>query len=123
LAFNYPNAADRRKRRANDPGGDILIHGKCLIVGCLPMADDKIEEICLYAVHAKNSGQEKIPAYIFPFRMTDAAFARYAEQYWDAPELLAFWRNLKPGFERFEAKQTELDFSINANGDYRYRQA
>jgi murein L,D-transpeptidase YafK len=121
LGINYPNPADRKKSSAPDPGGDIFIHGGCVTVGCLPMTDDKIKEIYLYAVHARNSGQQQIPVYLFPFRMTDAAFVRHAEKHRNAPELLAFWRNLKTGFERFTMENTALDFSIDENGEYRYR--
>lgn len=38
------------------------------------MTDDKIEEIYLYAIHAKSNGQKEIPVYLFPFKMTDKKF-------------------------------------------------
>ncbi|MDR3055819.1 MAG: L,D-transpeptidase family protein [Zoogloeaceae bacterium] len=120
LGINYPNSADRKKSAATDLGGDIFIHGDCVTVGCLPMTDDKIKEIYLYAVHAKNSGQVKIPVYIFPFKMTAATFARHAEKHRNEPELLAFWRNLQTGFERFTAKNMALNFSIDEDGGYRF---
>ena len=37
--------------------------------------------IYLYAIHAKNNGQDTIPVYIFPFRMTDQNFKDYKEKY------------------------------------------
>ncbi|GHT96540.1 hypothetical protein AGMMS49545_21770 [Betaproteobacteria bacterium] len=120
LGINYPNSADRKKSTATDPGGDIFIHGDCVSVGCLPMTDDKIKEIYLYAVHAKNSGQTEIPVYIFPFKMTAATLTRHAKKHRNEPELLAFWRNLQTGFERFTAENTALKFSVDEQGEYRY---
>ena len=76
LGINYPNQADRKKSAASNRGGDIFIHGSCVTIGCLPMTDDKIKEIYLYAIFARNNGQNDIPVYIFPFRMTDAPVFR-----------------------------------------------
>jgi murein L,D-transpeptidase YafK len=69
LGINYPNQSDIRKSKATRLGGDIFIHGSCVTIGCLPMTDDKIKEIYLYALHARNNGQKNIPVYIFPFAL------------------------------------------------------
>jgi murein L,D-transpeptidase YafK len=118
LGINYPNLSDRKKSRAAKPGGDIFIHGSCVTVGCLPMTDDKIKEIYLYAVYARNNGQTEIPVYIFPFKMTDEAFDKHREK--QEQELVAFWTNLKTGFDMFEKERTVLMVSVDENGDYRY---
>lgn len=70
LGINYPNASDRIVSKASNLGGDIFIHGECVTIGCLPMTTDKIKEIYMYAVHARNNGQSQIPVYIFPYRMS-----------------------------------------------------
>jgi murein L,D-transpeptidase YafK len=120
LGINYPNQSDRKKSKAKRLGGDIFIHGSCVTIGCLPMTDDKIKEIYLYAVYARNNGQTNIPVYIFPFRMTDTNFETYKQKYSQNPELIAFWANLKTGFDKFEKEKKALRFSVDKNGGYTY---
>ncbi|MDR2366222.1 MAG: hypothetical protein LBD68_10305 [Zoogloeaceae bacterium] len=118
LGINYPNAADRIKSGNKNPGGDIFIHGDCVSIGCLPMTDDKIREIYLYALHARNSGQDRIPVYIFPFRMTDANMRQYAAQNARNPALRHFWENLKQGHDLFSANARALRAAVDEHGDY-----
>ena len=120
LGLNYPNQADKLKSSASDLGGDIFIHGSCVTIGCMPMTDDKMKEIYLYAIHAKSNGQTKIPVYVFPFKMTEQNFAVYKTKYNDNKILLAFWSNLKKGFDAFTKEKKELNFTIAPNGDYLY---
>ncbi|MDX1651750.1 MAG: L,D-transpeptidase family protein [Brumimicrobium sp.] len=118
LGINYPNLSDRRKSKASNLGGDIFIHGSCVTIGCLPMTTDKIKEIYLYAVHAKNNGQDKIPVYIFPFEMTEKKYAQYAEEESSNTELLHFWKNLKAGSDIFYENTQELKFTVDQKGNY-----
>ncbi|MDR1349965.1 MAG: hypothetical protein LBJ59_04135 [Zoogloeaceae bacterium] len=118
LGLNYPNAADKIKSRGRNPGGDIFIHGACVSIGCLSMTDDKIREIYLYAVHARNSGQDKIPVYIFPFRMTDATLQKYTTQNAQHPALLRFWKSLKTGYDRFSENAQAVQIQVNERGEY-----
>jgi murein L,D-transpeptidase YafK len=118
LGINYPNQSDRKKSKASNLGGDIFIHGSCVTIGCLPMTDDKIKEIYLLAVHAKNNGQTKIPVYIFPFRMTDKNMSSYKSKYKENKELLLFWENIQSGYEKFSSNSKALQVSISENGDY-----
>ncbi|MEX0988665.1 MAG: L,D-transpeptidase family protein [Bacteroidales bacterium] len=117
LGINYPNIADRRQRSAADPGGDIFIHGSCVTIGCLPMTNDKIKELYLYAVHAKNNGQQKIPVYIFPFKMTTENWELYRARFSDQG-LISFWENLETGYDLFKNESKELAIRVNSNGDY-----
>lgn len=120
LGLNYPNLADRRKGTFDQLGGDIFIHGACVTIGCLPMTDDKIKEIYLYAVHARNNGQPRIPVYAYPFKMTDENMATYAKKYANEHTLLEFWSNLKLGYDHFIQNKQEVRFSVSANGDYQF---
>lgn len=120
LGLNYPNQSDRRKSKFPDPGGDIFIHGDCVTIGCLPMTDEKIKEIYLYAINARNNGQVKIPVYIFPFKMTHENMNDYKEEYKDNQELIDFWSNLKVGYDKFISDKKELSYSFQENGDYKY---
>jgi murein L,D-transpeptidase YafK len=121
LGINYPNSSDREKSQAKKLGGDIFIHGSCVTIGCLPMTDEVIKEIYLYAVLARNNGQSKIPVYIFPFRMTDVNFNAYQQKYSANRELIAFWTNLKTGYDKFEKEKRALNVSVNKNGDYAFQ--
>jgi murein L,D-transpeptidase YafK len=118
LGINYPNLSDKRKSNATNLGGDIFIHGSCVTIGCLPMTDDKIKEIYLYAINAKNNGQKRIPFYIFPFRMTKQKFKEYKAKYSNKTELIDFWINLKLGYDKFEKEKKELIVSVNKTGNY-----
>lgn len=118
LGLNYPNLSDRRKSTFDRLGGDIFIHGDCVTIGCLPMTDDVIKDIYLYAIHARNNGQQQIPVYVFPFEMTEENMASYSEKFADNQTLLSFWANLKPGYEKFHQNKQRLNVSVAANGDY-----
>lgn len=118
LGVSYPNQADKRKSTASDLGGDIFIHGSCVTIGCMPMTDDKIKEIYLYAIHARQGGQAKIPVYIFPFKMTDENFRIHSENFNRNKDLVNFWTNLKSGFDKFQREKKELKCTISKTGDY-----
>lgn len=120
LGINYPNQSDRIKSNASNLGGDIFIHGACVTIGCLPMTTDKIKEIYLYAVHAKNNGQSKIPVYIFPYQMTDVNNMMYFTKNNHKPELLKFWRNLKLGYDEFENHRKLLKVIVDDAGNYSF---
>jgi len=118
LGLNYPNKADKIKSSASDLGGDIFIHGSCVTIGCMPMTDDKIKEIYLYAINAKNNRQKRIPVYVFPFKMTEQNFTAYKTKYKDNKALLDFWSNLKKGYDKFTTEKKELNYKIDFIGNY-----
>jgi len=120
LGIDYPNQSDKKKNTAPNLGGDIFIHGSCVTIGCLPMTDDKIKEIYLYAVFARNNGQTDIPVYIFPFRMTDANFQIYQNRHTKNRELIDFWMNLKTGYDKFILDKKVLNVSIDNSGNYQF---
>ena len=61
LGINYPNASDKILSDKAHPGGAIYMHGNCVTIGCIPITDDKIKELYIYAVEARNNGQLQIP--------------------------------------------------------------
>ena len=66
LKVSYPNVFDLEKAKSDnrtDLGGDIMIHGKKVTIGCIPVGDRNIEEIFILA--AKSSNQ-KFPIIISP---------------------------------------------------------
>jgi murein L,D-transpeptidase YafK len=120
LGVSYPNEADIKKSKAKDLGGDIFIHGECVTIGCMPMTNEKIKEIYIYALQAKNSGQTKIPVYVFPFEMTNNKMETYKNKYQNQTELISFWNNLKQGYDSFIKEPKELKLIVDKNGDYKY---
>lgn len=119
LGLNYPNAADQLASPAPDLGGDIFIHGGCATVGCLPITDERIQELYLYAVEAHSAGQGQIPVYLFPARLSAPNLAFLEEKYTaDDPDLATFWQQLKVGYDRFTATHQELVVSVGQHGEY-----
>ncbi|MCX2572996.1 L,D-transpeptidase family protein [Pedobacter sandarakinus] len=115
LGINYPNEVDvARTGKDRKPGGDIYIHGDCVTVGCIPLTDEKIKEVYLLALEAKNAGQEEIPVNIYPFRMNDGNMKKYGVQF---PTQIAFWKTLQPGYVAFE-KNSILPTIVQENGKY-----
>jgi hypothetical protein len=52
LRVNYPNAFDRKmaaKDGRKELGGDIMIHGKAVSIGCLAIGDEAVEELFVLA--------------------------------------------------------------------------
>ena len=120
LGINYPNQSDRKKSNASNLGSDIFIHGSCVTIGCMPMTDEKIKEIYLYAVFARNNGQNNIPVYIFPFRMTNINFQIYKNMNITNKELIDFWENLKIGYDKFVSEKKALNETVDKSGNYKF---
>lgn len=99
LALNvgYPNALDRALGRTGD---FIMVHGKCISVGCFAMTDDLIEEVYALARDAIEGGEQRVPVHIFPFRMTAANLKIHA----DHPARMT-WGPLKEAFDDFARTQ------------------
>ncbi|WP_231427127.1 murein L,D-transpeptidase family protein [Pedobacter sp. Leaf250] len=118
LGVNYPNTVDLARTGKNrKTGGDIYIHGNCVTVGCIPLTDEKIKEVYVLGVEARNSGQDKIPINIYPFKMTDGNMKRYVTQF---PAQLSFWKTLQPGYLAFE-KNKKLAEIKEVKGNYLVR--
>lgn len=116
MKVSYPNASDRVRSDAKNPGGLIYLHGSCASIGCIAIEDEPIEEVYLVAFDAKT---RPIRFDIFPKRLTSEAMASCAE----SPHL-PLWRELQPAFEAFEATHRPAGFSIDAKtGAYRVRAA
>lgn len=115
LGVNYPNAVDLARTGKNrKTGGDIYIHGNCITVGCIPLTDEKIKEVYVLAIEARNSGQDKIPVNIYPFKMTDGNMKKYTTQF---PAQLRFWKTLQPGYLAFEKTKISLNVK-ELKGEY-----
>jgi murein L,D-transpeptidase YafK len=99
LAFNlgFPNQYDRSLGRT---GSALMVHGGCSSVGCYAMTDAGIDQIYAMVEAALGAGQGEVDVHIFPFRMTGEAMLREKGSPWSG-----YWRNLKEGFDLFEASR------------------
>jgi murein L,D-transpeptidase YafK len=116
LGINYPNASDKILGHSN-PGGDIFIHGSCVTVGCIPIADDKIKELYVLCVEARNNGQQFIPVHIFPMRLNENNLILLEKK--EVPESQKkFWKNLQAGYVYFENEKRIPTLSVDKQGYY-----
>lgn len=120
LGVSYPNKADLIKGNKSCPGGDIMIHGNCVTIGCMPMTDDKIKEIYIMAVEAYNDGEKNIPIHIFPTHLDDNGMA-YLKNLTTDEASIDFWNNLKIGYAYFETKKRVPTINVNDKGDYTFK--
>jgi murein L,D-transpeptidase YafK len=111
LSFDlgFPNAFDRGEGRT---GSALMVHGGRVSVGCYAMTDAVIEEIYRLVEAAFDMDQSAVEVHVFPFRMSAQNLARHEGSRW-----LAFWRNLKEGYDAFEASRVPPAVSA---GDGRY---
>lgn len=121
LKVSYPNQSDKILTSSKNPGGDIFIHGNCVTIGCMPLTDDKIKEVYLLAIEARNAGQLKIPVHIFPCRMDFGGMKYLEKEFSTQHSLLSFWRNLEEGFYYFEKEKIVPQVSVNKSGRYSFK--
>lgn len=119
LGLNYPNKSDKILGVKNSLGYDIFIHGNCVTIGCVPITDDKIKELYIYCVEARNNGQLKIPVTIFPIKLTDDSFEKLQKEYLGSDEEINLWKDLKNAFDIFEKNKTLPSISFLANGRHK----
>ncbi len=121
LGVSYPNESDKILSDKKNPGGAIYIHGNCVTIGCFPITDEKIKELYIFAMEAKNNGQEKIPVHIFPCRMTEEKWKKLSNANSSNLELIAFWENIKMEYDYFENHKNIRKISVNTKGVYVFR--
>lgn len=108
LSFDlgYPNAYDRAH---GGTGSFLMVHGICSSMGCYAMTNEQVSEIYGLAREAFAGGQRAFQVQAYPFRMTAANLARARkETHYD------FWRQLKEGYDRFEATGEEPAVGVAA---------
>lgn len=116
LGINYPNASDKILSDRTSPGGSIYIHGNCVTIGCIPLTDDKIKELYIIAVEAKNNGQQKIPVHIFPTKLSAAGLTSLKATF--PAKTITFWENLKLVYDDFETSRKLKTVTVNGKGEY-----
>lgn len=121
MGIDYPNASDRTLSDSRHPGGEIFIHGACVTIGCIPMTDEKIDEIYIFAVESKNNGQEEIPIHIFPCRMSGSYYEGLKLKHADDPALIDFWANIEEAYLYFEMNKSIPEYTVDKDGRYCFR--
>jgi murein L,D-transpeptidase YafK len=122
MHINYPNAADRILGLRTNLGGTIYLHGNCASIGCIPITDDGIKEVYWLAVLARAGGAKHLPLQIFPARMSEQGFRELAKTHMGQHELIAFWSNLKEGFDAFEKDHRLATVRVSKDGRYEFLQ-
>lgn len=119
LGLNYPNISDKILSDSITPGGDIFIHGSCVTTGCIPITDQKIEEVYVLAAHAKNEGQDFIPVHIFPIRFNNNRSVDYLNKYLKTyQEYHPLVAELKEVYDYFEETKELPVIMVNNRGRY-----
>ena len=111
LKVNYPNASDKILSDPVNPGSDIYLHGGCQTTGCIPITNDKIQELYLLSIEAHEEGKS-ITIHIFPTKNWEEIISE------SSPHFL-FWKNLKAGFDFFEKNKIVPREEVLDNGFYK----
>lgn len=114
MGLNYPNTSDSIRGDAEEPGSDIFIHGGCVTVGCIPITNQKIEELYALVTQAHDNGQAEVPVHIFPARMDHADFLPL----YNTSSHQDFWKELLPFYQYFETHHRLPEIGIADDGEY-----
>ena len=115
LQVDYPNLSDSLKGYRPQLGGLIFIHGGCSTIGCIPITDDRIEQLYILAMMAYAGGQEPIPIQLFPARLSpENVQALQALNGRVHDSTLDFWTELLPFYRHFETQHRELQYAIDS---------
>ncbi|MGC4121971.1 MAG: L,D-transpeptidase family protein [Myxococcales bacterium] len=123
LGVSYPNSSDRilgGGGKEGPLGGQIYIHGKCCTIGCIPIQDDNIEEVYLAALESRAATGDPVRIHVFPTKLTDEAMKRLTQDHAADEARLAFWANLKQGWDLFEKDHRLPKVSVDAKGRYQF---
>lgn len=115
MRINYPNASDVILKEGTNAGSAIMMHGECVTIGCLPMTNDKIKELYVLCLEARNRNN---PIYIdiYPVKFTPENITMLEKNY--SKSKLAFWKTLKPAYDFFELNHWLPKINTDAKGNY-----
>ncbi len=111
MAVSYPNPYDEAESRY-DPGGQILVHGSCVSIGCISMSDERIEELWTMAAPLYKA-HHQIALHIFPTRAMKELLADP-----DQADHASFWRMIEPTWEKFESDHLLPTVTFNVKHEY-----
>ena len=108
MRVDYPNARDRSLKST---GGQIMIHGDCVSIGCVAITDERIEELWVMS-RALQSGRPRV--HLFPGRDLDGFIENATD-----PQLAAFWEGLRAVDDAFLEQHVIPAITWDARGVYR----
>lgn len=120
LGLDYPNDSDRIRASSPNPGCDIFIHGDEATIGCIPIGDQAIEVLYVFAVDARDAGQQDIPVHIFPCEMRYSLCGETLQSLasrWPSADML--WKELESVYDAFEQTKIPPSVDIDPGGEYR----
>ena len=102
MRVNYPNSFDKamaKKEKRTNLGSDIMIHGSDRTIGCIPIGDDKIEELYFLA---QKVGIKNIKVILTPvdFRVMKVNITKKNKHPW----LKELYSKIKKEMEPFTSK-------------------
>lgn len=115
MLVGYPNKSDRILKTNTHAGGEIMIHGNCVTIGCVPLQDDPVKDVYMLCVEAKNNNTSP-RVEIYPCRFTPENIKLLSGTYNESKN--KFWENIKPGYTYFEENKIPAKYSINTKGQY-----
>jgi L,D-transpeptidase catalytic domain len=118
MRVNYPNASDRVFGVKGRLGGDIMIHGDCVTIGCIPITNDGIMELYTIAWKTRAKSGRAPEVHLFPFDMTETVEDTWLQLAGGDETIVEFWKTLKPGFEYFNAQKKLPRITVGADGRY-----
>lgn len=117
LQVSYPNKSDLILKTGQRAGGEIMIHGNCVTIGCVPLQDDPVKDVYILCVEAKNN-KNTPRCEIYPCRFTEENMKSLRANY--SQEKNEFWNGIRPAYSYFEKNKTPISYTINQMGAYVY---
>jgi murein L,D-transpeptidase YafK len=115
LKVNYPNQSDRIKSKGSRPGGDIMIHGNCVTIGCIPIENEPIEELYVLCVESKTNNHD-ITLSMYPCKLNETNWLALQKN--NSLENINFWKPLKEAFLFFETHHIMPQINVSKEGNY-----
>lgn len=117
MQINYPNESDKILGR-KPYGGQIMIHGNCVTIGCIPITDEKIKELYLICLFSKGANNE-VQVASYPFKLNESNMESAQKSF--TKDLTGFWTNLKEGYDLFEKNKKMPFVGVAKNGLYTFK--
>ncbi|MBI3518634.1 MAG: L,D-transpeptidase family protein [Bacteroidetes bacterium] len=119
MRVSYPNSSDLILKQGKNAGGAIMVHGNCVTIGCMPMTDDKIKELYVLCLEAKNRNRV-VKIDIFPIKLNASNLKLLEANY--PKEKINFWNSLKPAYDYFEKNHATRKVFTDAKGAYFFKE-
>ncbi len=84
----------------------------------MPISDEWIDELYVYSVEARNSGQGSIPVNIFPFKMESKKMQTIKGAYQELKADFKFWEDIQDAYLLFEKNRRLPSITFLENGKH-----